>query len=195
MGKSSWGSFVPVMERICRRLSDIFFFILSLSRSFFRLLPSRGTLPMEFYKTIPLLVSQQTYKPIRRWIRDSFDPPPLGSQYRADSKRRVLFGVKPWKTRKILLSNASRTMDSCHSLFNSPAKTVFALSIIAVYACVCIDLIPFRFIFQKCIFIRFILKWMGFYVFASMVEFFNETFSNLSYTLILIDSYLSGKEK
>lgn len=138
MGKSSWGSFVPVMERICRRLSDIFFFILSLSRSFFRLLPSRGTLPMEFYKTIPLLVSQQTYKPIRRWIRDSFDPPPLGSQYRADSKRRVLFGVKPWKTRKILLSNASRTMDSCHSLFNSPAKTVFALSIVAVYACVCV---------------------------------------------------------
>lgn len=154
MGKSNSGSFVPVMERICRRLSDIFFFILSLSLSSPPL--PRGTLPMEFYKTIPLLVSQQTYKPIRRWIRDSFDPPPLGLQYRADSKRRALLGVKPWKTRKILLSNASRTMDSCHSLFNSPAKTVFALSTVyCVCVCVCIDLIPFRSIFQKCIFIRF----------------------------------------
>lgn len=32
-------------------------------------------------------------------------------------------------------------MDSCHSLFNSPAKTVFALSIVAVCTCACVSIL------------------------------------------------------
>lgn len=80
-------------------------------------------------------------------------------------------------------------MDSCHSLFNSPAKTVFALSIVCVCVCVCIDLTPFRSIFCRNAYLSGFqvvsdLKVSGIlrmYLFSPMVEFFNETFSNLSY--------------